>query len=222
LPAEVFVPTSSSAVKVNRLRRYGASVTVGGEYYADAWVAAQERASVTGALIVHAYDGFETVAGQGTVARELDEQLDDIDTVLVAVGGGGLVGGIASWYAGHMKVVAVEPERAPTLAAAVEAGRPVDVAVGGIAADSLGARRIGDVGYAAAAAAGVQSLLVTDDAIAAARQLLWDELRIAAEHGGAAALAALLSGGYRPTPDERVVIVLCGGNTDPRDLVPEA
>ena len=219
LPAEVFVPTSSSAVKVSRLRRYGAIVTVRGDYYADAWAASQERAQATGALVVHAYDGFETVSGQGTVAWELDKQLSDIDTVLVAVGGGGLIGGIASWYAGHAKVVAVEPERIPTLAAALQAGRPVDVEVGGVAADSLGAKRIGEVGYAAAVTAGVQSVLVSDDAIIAARQLLWDELRIAAEHGGAAALAALTSGAYRPSPNERVVVILCGSNTDPRDLL---
>jgi threonine dehydratase len=222
LPAEVFVPTSSSPVKVDRLRRYGATVTVAGNYYAEAFAASQERAQATGALIVHAYDGFDTVAGQGTVARELDEQLSTIDTVLVAVGGGGLIGGIASWYAGHAKVIAVEPERIPTLAAALQAGRPVDIEVGGIAADSLGAKRIGSVGYAAAVAAGVQSVLVSDDAIIAARQLMWDELRIAAEHGGATATAALTSGAYRPSANEHVVVVVCGGNTDPRDLIPEA
>jgi threonine dehydratase len=154
-------------------------------------------------LIVHAYEGFETVAGQGTVARELADQLPDVDTVLVAVGGGGLIGGIASWYAGRAKVVAVEPERIPTLAAALDAGRPVDVTVGGITADSLGAKRIGNVGYAAAVAAGVQSVVVSDTAIIAARQLLWDEFRIAAEHaGGAAALAALTRGGL-PAGDTR-------------------
>ena len=221
LPAEVFVPISSSPVKVNRLRHYGAVVTVGGDYYADAWAACQERAQATGALIVHAYDGFETVAGQGTVARELADQLPDVDTVLVAVGGGGLIGGIASWYARRAKVVAVEPERIPTLAAALDAGRPVDVTFGGIAADSLGAKRIGNVGYAATVAAVVQSVLVSDTAIIAARQLLWDEFRIAAEHGGAAALAALTSRAYRPTAHERVVVILCGSNTDPRDLIPE-
>ena len=222
LPAEVFVPTSSSPVKVNRLRRYGAVVTVTGDYYADAWAASQERARATGALVVHAYDGFETVAGQGTVGWELAEQLSDIDTVLVAVGGGGLIGGVASWYASRVKVVAVEPERIPTLAAALRAGEPVDVEVSGIAADSLGAKRIGRVGYAAAVSSGVQSVLVSDDSIVAARQLLWDELRVAAEHGGAAALAALTSGAYRPAAHERVVVIVCGGNTDPRDLVPEA
>lgn len=222
LPAEVFVPTSSSPVKVNRLRSYGVRVMVGGRYYADAYEASQERAAQTGALVVHAYDDFATVAGQGTLARELDAQLGGLDTVVVAVGGGGLMGGIAAWYGSAAKVVAVEPERIPTLAAALSAGAPVDVEVGGIAADSLGARRIGDIGFAAAVSSGVESVLVSDEAIMAARQSLWDELRVAAEPGGATALAALISGAYRPAAGERVGVVVCGGNTDPRDLVPEA
>ena len=222
LAAEVFVPTSSSPVKVNRLRRYGVSVVVGGDYYADAYAASQHRASQTGALVVHAYDGLETVAGQGTLARELDQQVPAVDTVLVAVGGGGLIGGLASWYAGQAKIVAVEPERIPTLAAALSAGRPVDVDVGGIAADSLGAKRIGEVGYAAAVAAAVQPVLISDQAISAARRILWEDLRVAAEAGGATALAALTSGAYEPASTERVAVVVCGGNTDPRDLIPEA
>jgi threonine dehydratase len=222
LAAEVFVPTSSSPVKVNRLRRYGVSVVVGGDYYADAYAASQHRASQTGALVVHAYDGLETVAGQGTLARELDQQVPAVDTVLVAVGGGGLIGGLASWYAGQAKIVAVEPERIPTLAAALSAGRPVDVDVGGIAADSLGAKRIGEVGYAAAVAAAVQPVLISDQAISAARRILWEDLRVAAEAGGATALAALTSGAYEPASTERVAVVVCGGNTDLRDLIPEA
>jgi threonine dehydratase len=222
IPAEIFVPTSSSPVKISRLKTYGARVVVGGDYYADAFAASQERAAQTGALVVHAYDGFDTVAGQGTLARELDTQLPDVDTVVVAVGGGGLLGGIATWYAGRARVVAVEPALIPTLATALNAGRPVDVDVSGIAADSLGARRIGVVGYAAAVAAGVESVLVPDSAISAARQQLWDEMRVAAEPGGATALAALISGGYRPARDERVAVIVCGGNTDPRDLLPEA
>jgi threonine dehydratase len=222
LPAEVFVPTSSSPVKVNRLRTYGVRVVVGGSYYADAYEASQARAAQTGALVVHAYDDFATVAGQGTLGRELDTQLEGLDTVVVAVGGGGLMGGIAGWYGNRTKVVAVEPERIPTLAAALAAGAPVDVEVGGIAADSLGARRIGGIGFAAALGSGVESVLVSDEAITAARQLLWDELRIATEPGGATALAALTSGAYRPRGHERVGVVVCGGNTDPRDLVPEA
>lgn len=221
VPAEVFVPRSSSPVKVARLRGYGATVRVGGDYYADAYAASQVRAAETRALQVHAYDAPEVLAGQGTLARELERQCPELDTVVVAVGGGGLLGGVATWYAGRVRVVAVEPERCPTLSAALAAGEPVDVEVGGLAADSLGARRIGTLGLAAAHDADVRSVLVPDTAIADARQRLWDELRIVSEPGGAAALAALTSGAYRPRPGERVAVVLCGGNTDPRDLVPE-
>ncbi|MDQ3763758.1 MAG: threonine/serine dehydratase [Actinomycetota bacterium] len=222
VPAEVFVPTSSSAVKVSRLRHYGAQITVIGEYYADAYTASERRAAETGALVVHAYDQSEVVAGQGTVGAELDCQLPGLDTVLVAVGGGGLLGGIATWFNGQARVVAVEPERIPTLAAALDAGHPVDVKVGGIAADSLGARRIGEVGLWAAQDAHVQSVLVSDQAIVAARQRLWDEMRVAAEAGGATALAALTCGAYRPMPGERVAVIVCGGNTNPADLIAEA
>jgi threonine dehydratase len=219
IPAEVFVPTSSTPVKLARLRSYGVQVTVVGDYYADALAASEDRAASTGALVVHAYDQRETVAGQGTVGRELDHQLVGVDTVLVAVGGGGLVGGIAAWYAGHARVVSVEPERIPTLAAALVAGHPVDVDVSGVAADSLGARRIGTVGFATAQSAMVHAVLVSDEAILDARQRLWDYLRIAAEPGGATALAALTSGAYVPNPGERVAVIICGGNTDPSDLI---
>ncbi len=179
------------------------------------------RAQETGALVVHAYDSPEVVAGQGTVARELDHQRPGLDTVLVAVGGGGLLGGLAAWFGQGVRVVAVEPEACPTFAAAVAAGHPVDVEVGGVAADALGARRIGEWGWAAARAGGVRSVLVPDAAVLDARQRLWADLRLAVEPGGAAALAALLSGAYQPEPDERVAVVLCGANTDPRDLVRE-
>ncbi|MFL6139334.1 MAG: threonine/serine dehydratase [Frankiaceae bacterium] len=220
--AEIFVPTSSSPVKVARLRTYGAHVVVTGDHYADAYLASRERAAATGALEVHAYDQPEVVAGQGTVGRELDHQLPGVDTVLVAVGGGGLLGGIATWFAGRARVVAVEPERIPSMAAALDAGHPVDVEVGGVAADSLGARRAGAIGLAAARAAGARSVLVPDAAIVEARQRLWDGLRIAAEAGGAAALAALTCGAYRPAAGEVVAVVICGGNTDPADLVRKA
>jgi threonine dehydratase len=222
LPAEVFVPTASSVVKVARLRSYGVRVVVGGDYYADAYLASAERAQETDALVVHAYEGTPTVAGQGTLARELEEQRPDVDTVLVGVGGGGLIAGIASWYAGRVRVVSVEPERIPTLAAALDSGGPVDVEVSGVAADSLGARRLGTTAYRAVVAAGVVPVLVPDEAILDARQRLWDDVRIAAEAGGATALAALTTGAYRPARGERVAVVVCGGNTDPRDLVPEA
>jgi threonine dehydratase len=218
LHAEIFVPESSSPVKVARLRALGAAVTVTGAYYADAYAASQRRAEAAGALVVHAYDQPEVAAGQGTVASELEAQARPFDTVLVAVGGGGLLEGIATWVAGRVRVVAVEPERCPTLAAAIERGEPVDVEVGGIAADSLGARRVSASALAAAGRAGAASVLVPDEAIAAARRRLWEELRVVAEPGGACALAALLEGAYRPSPRERVAVVVCGGNTDPVDL----
>lgn len=219
IAAEVFVPETSAAVKVARLRAYGATVNVVGQHYADALAASQARAQQTGALVVHAFDQPEVQAGQGTVAGELDRQAPQVDTVLVAVGGGGLMAGIATWFAGRTKVVAVEPERIPTLAQALAAGRPVDVEVGGLAVDSLGARRISAASLAVAQRTEVLSVLVSDTAIAAARQALWEELRIVAEAGGAAALAALISGAYRPAAGERVAVIVCGGNTDPGDLV---
>ena len=219
LPATVFVPTSSPAVKVSRIVALGASVVVGGDFYAQAYEAALAHAARTGDLLVHAYDAPDVLAGQGTVALELEEQLPEVDTVLVAVGGGGLVGGICTWYGRRVRVVAVEPERAPALHAALAAGGPVDVDVSGVAADSLGARRIGALGLAAVRAAGAPSVLVTDADITAARQRLWDETRLVTESGGATALAALTSGAYRPEPQERVAVVLCGANTDPGDLV---
>ena len=218
-PAEVFLPETSSPVKVARLRGYGATVRLVGRHYAEALAASEARAAETGALVVHAYDQPEVQAGQGTLARELDRQVSDVDTVLVAVGGGGLIAGVATWYAGRARIVAVEPERIPTLASALTAGRPVDVDVSGVALDSLGARRISADSLAVCQHAGVRSVLVSDDDIVAARRALWNEARIAAEHGGAAALAALWSGAYRPEPGERVAVVVCGGNTDPSDLV---
>ncbi|SCL20328.1 threonine dehydratase [Micromonospora nigra] len=220
VPAEIFVPVTSSPVKVERLAGLDAQVRQVGEHYAEAFAASTRRAEETGALVVHAYDQQEVVAGQGTLARELERQLDRIDTVLVAVGGGGLVGGIASWFDGAVGVVGVEPEGIPTLHAALAAGRPVDVEVGGVATDSLGARRIGDLAFEAATRTGVRSVLVPDEDVVRARRLLWSELRIAAELGGATALAALLTGAYVPRQGERVVVVVCGGNTDPSDLAP--
>jgi threonine dehydratase len=218
LPAEIFVPESISPVKVNRLRTFGARVNVTGAFYADAYEASRRRAAETGALAVHAYDQPGVAAGQGTVGRELLDQVPAVDTVLVAVGGGGLLAGVATAVAGRAKVVAVEPEQAPTLHAALAAGRPVDVEVGGLAADALGARRVGDIGYQVALAAGVHSVLVPEEAIVTARSRLWAAARVAAEYGGAATLAALLCGAYKPSPGERVAAVICGGNTNPSDL----
>jgi len=222
LPATVFVPATAPPVKVRRIAELGARVVAAGQAYAQAYEAAAARVADSGELFVHAYDAPEVLAGQGTLARELEQQAPELDTVLVAVGGGGLIGGISSWYSGRTRVVAVEPALAPSLHAALAAGCPVDVEVGGVAADSLGARRIGALGLAAARDAEVESVLVEDGSIIAARQLLWDQLRLVTEPGGATAVAALLSGAYRPAPAERVGVVLCGGNTDPHDLVPRA
>ncbi|MCT9626669.1 threonine/serine dehydratase [Pseudarthrobacter equi] len=218
VPATVFVPAAAPAVKVAKLRDIGAAVVQGGAEYAVAYEAAVAHAAGTGAVYCHAYDQPEIAAGAGTVGLELLDQVPGVDTVLVAVGGGGLMAGIAAAVEGHAKVVAVEPEGAPTLHAALRAGSPVDVAVSGVAADSLGARSVGAIGFAVAVRAGVESVLVTDADIVAARSALWNGYRIVVEHGAAASYAALLSGAYVPGPGERVGVVLCGANTDPATL----
>ena len=215
-PAEIFVPEASPPIKVDRLRGYepAVTVTVHGALYADAHEASTRRAAETGALVVHPYDQPEVVAGQGTMARELDAQAPDLDTVIIAVGGGGLVAGAACWFQGRTKVVAVEPTTSRALGAALDAGRPVAVEVSGVAADSLGARRVGDLAFAAAQAC-VTAVEVTDADIVDAQRRLWRSVRLIAEPGGAAALAAITSGAYRPEPGERVAVVVCGANTDP-------
>lgn len=218
VPARIFVPETAPVAKIARLRTLDADVVQVGSEYAEAYAAAVVACEESGALLIHAYDQPEILAGQGTLGVELQEQLDGFDTVLVAVGGGGLIGGIATAVGDQARVVGVEPELAPTLHRAIEAGQPVDVQVGGVAADSLGARRLGALAYEAVVAQGVQSLLVAEDAIIAAREQLWQDYRLAVEHGGATAHAALLSGAYRPEPDERVVVILCGANTTPSDL----
>ncbi|MFD8528818.1 threonine/serine dehydratase [Streptosporangium canum] len=217
--AEIFVPTVSSPVKVAGLRALGAQVTQIGAVYAEAYEASAKRAAESGALEIHAYDQAEVVAGQGTVGLEVLEQTGGVDTVLVAVGGGGLVAGITAAVAGRARVVAVEPELIPTLHRALEAGGPVPVEVSGVGADALGASRIGAIGYAVTAAAGVRSVLVSDEAIVDARREMWRSYRIAAEHAGATAFAALRSGAYTPAPGERVAVVVCGANTDPATLL---
>ncbi|GAA4234745.1 threonine dehydratase [Streptosporangium album] len=217
--AEIFVPEVSSPVKVAGLRALGAHVTQTGSIYAEAYEASAKRAAKTGALVIHAYDQAEVIAGQGTVGLEVLEQTGGVDTILVAVGGGGLVAGITAAVDGRAHVVAVEPERIPTLNRALEAGGPVRVEVSGVGADALGASQIGAIAYDITAAAGVQSVLVSDDAIVEARQEMWRSYRIAAEHAGAAAFAALRSGVYTPAPGERVAVVVCGANTDPATLV---
>jgi threonine dehydratase len=213
--AEIFVPEPTPDIKVERLRRYGARVMLVGASYAEAHAACRARAAQTGALEVHAYDQPEVVAGQGTLGRELEQQLGAVDTVLVAVGGGGLIAGVAAWFAGRTKVVAVEPERCPTLYSAVRAGAPTDIEVSGVAADSLGARRIGALAFDIAQRHVDSVMLVSDEEIRGSQRALWDSLRVLAEPGGAAALAALRSGRYQPAPGERVTVIVCGGNTDP-------
>jgi threonine dehydratase len=220
VPATVYVPGNASPVKVQRLRDLGATVVQAGTEYADAYDAAVVHAKNTGAIFCHAYDQPEMAAGAGTLALELlDDLADGFDTVVVAVGGGGLMAGVAAALEGTATIVGVEPVTAPTLAEALAAGEPVDVKVSGVAADSLGARRLGDIAFDVATRTRVRSLLVEDDDLVRARQLLWDDRRIVVEHGAAAALAALTSGAYVPEAGERVVVVLCGANTDPADLV---
>jgi threonine dehydratase len=212
-PARIFVPSISSPAKIQRIREYGADLVVGGERYADALASCESWIAQSGALSVHAYDQAETMLGQGTIGLELAEQAPDLDTLLVAVGGGGLIGGIAAWYAGRIKVVGVEPEAAPTLTRALEAGRPVDAEAGGYAADSLAPRRVGEQVFPIARRHVDHVVLVTDDAIRAAQRALWSTVRMVAEPGGAAAFAALLSGRYRPRADEHVGVMVSGGNT---------
>ena len=222
VPATVFVPQTAPATKVARLRSYGTTVVQQGQEYAEAFAAAMEHVARTGAVYCHAYDQPEIVAGAGTLALELLDQVSSaaaqVDTVVVAVGGGGLMGGIAAALDGRAQVVAVEPAGAATLNSALAAGEPVDVPVSGIAADSLGARRIGSIAWEIACRANVTSVLVDDDAIIEARRSLWDQARIVVEHGAASAMAALSSGAYRPSPGELVAVILCGANTDPADL----
>ncbi|WP_432519544.1 serine/threonine dehydratase [Kineococcus sp. SYSU DK006] len=218
VPATVFVPLTAPAVKVARLRGLGADVRLVGRQYAEAYEAAVEFSAARGAVFAHAYDQPEIAAGAGTLALEVLEDVPDVDTVVVAVGGGGLFAGVAVALEGRARVVAVEPEGAPTLHRALAAGGPVDVEVSGVAADSLGARRVGAIAFDVARRTAPVSVLVDDARITAARAQLWERFRVAAEHGAAAAWAGLGAGGYEPAPDERVVVVVCGANTDPSTL----
>lgn len=217
VPAKIFVPTVSSPAKIARIRAYGADLAIVGERYADALAASEAWIERTAALPVHAYDQTETLLGQGTLGMELAEQAA-VDTVLVSVGGGGLLGGVASWFAGAVRVVGVEPESAPTLIKALEAGRPVDAPAGGIAADSLAPRRVGELMFPIAQAQVARVALVSDDAIRRAQDALWSVVRIVAEPGGAAAFAALTSGAYTPAAGERVGVVISGGNSTAVDF----
>jgi threonine dehydratase len=216
--ATIFVPEASSRAKQAKLRALGAELVVTGSFYADALAASLERVEQTGALFAHAYDQFEVVAGAGTCGREIDRQCSGIDSVLVATGGGGLIGGIATWFGGKARVVSVESEQTSTLASAMQAGEPVDVELGGVAADALGAKRIGNLGFHAAQNWVDRALLVSDDAILEAQHALWDNVRIACEPASAAALAALMTGAYQPADDEQVCVLICGANLDPASL----
>ena len=229
VPARIFVPNVSAATKRDRIRELGADLVISGERYADALAASREFAAASGAMEIHAFDQVETLLGQGTVGLEIEEQWgqrapgtrgesavpgEGLDTLLVAVGGGGLIGGMAAWFAGRVRLVAVEPRTAPTLYRAREAGQPVDAEAGGIAAESLAPRQVGQFMFPLAQQYVEQAVLVEDDAIREAQQALWRVMRVASEPGGAAAFAALLSGVYRPAAGERVGVVLCGSNTD--------
>jgi len=222
VPAHVFVPATAPAAKQARLRALGATVHLEGQRYAEAFIASQAFAAETGAIVAHAYDQDEILAGQGTVALEWSQQRPDLDAVLIAVGGGGLIGGVAAWYASRTQVIAVEPRSCPTLHEALAAGRIVDVAPGGLAADSLGASRVGAKMFPIAQRHVAQAVLVDDGAIRRAQLWLWRELRLAVEPGGAAALAALLDGAWRPAPGARIGVLACGANVDPATLVEPA
>ena len=221
--AEVYVPSVISAAKRARLAALGAEVVIAGDVYAEALEACEARQRETGALMTHAYDQPEVVAGAGTLARELEAQLARTaekapDAVLVSVGGGGLIAGIAAWFAGRSRVIALEPELAPTLHSARVAGAPVDVQVGGIAADSLGARRIGRIAWQVTQRHVAQAELLSDAAIREAQRFLWTELKLAVEPAAALPLAALRSGVVRPRAGECVALILCGANLDPATL----
>jgi threonine dehydratase len=213
VPARIFVPGIASPAKIQQITEYGAQLVVTGERYADALAASEAWVASSGAMPIHAFDQRETMLGQGTVGLELEEQAPQVTTLLVAVGGGGLIAGLAAWYEGRIKIVAVEPTKAPTLARALEAGRPVDAEAGGIAAESLAPRRVGELVFPVIQRYVDTSVLVSDEAILDAQQRLWKTLRVVAEPGGAAALAALTSGAYVPVADERVGVLICGGNT---------
>jgi threonine dehydratase len=213
VPAKIFVPSVSSPAKVARIRAYGADLVIEGDRYADALAASEAFAHKTGALAIHAFDQDETLLGQGTLGLELSQQAPDIDTLLVAVGGGGLIAGIAASYAGRIRMVGVEPFASPTLSKALAAGHPVDAEAGGLAADSLAPQRVGERVFPIARKFIERVVLVSDDAIRASQKTLWEALRVVAEPGGAAAFSALLSGAYRPAAGERVGVVISGGNT---------
>jgi len=213
VPAKIFVPNVASAAKIQQIRDYGAELVIAGRCYADALEECSQWIAQSGAMSIHAFDQTETLLGQGTVGVELGQQTSNLDTLLVSVGGGGLIAGIAAFFAGRVRIIGVEPRTAPTLTRALEAGHPVDAEAGGIAADSLAPRRVGELVFPLAQSYVDRTVLVEDDAIRNAQSVLWRVLRVVAEPGGAAALAALISAQYVPAPQERVGVLICGGNT---------
>jgi len=218
VPARIFVPTVSTPAKIDRIRRLGADLVVTGDRYADALAAAQAWEQTSGAMSVHAFDQPHTLLGQGTLGLELSAQADPLDTVLVPVGGGGLIGGIASWFAGSVRVIGVEPDGAPTLTRARAEGRPADAPAEGVAADALAPRRVGELVFPITQAHVEDVVLVGDAAILAAQRALWQAARIAAEPAASVGIAALLTGAYKPAPGERVAVVISGANIDPAQL----
>jgi threonine dehydratase len=218
VPARIFVPTVSAPAKMERIRRLGADLVVTGDRYADALAAAQAWEQNSGAMSVHAFDQPHTLLGQGTLGLELSAQADQLDTVLVPVGGGGLIGGIASWFAGSVRVIGVEPDGAPTLTRARAEGRPADAPAEGVAADALAPRRVGELVFPITQAYVEDVVLVGDAAILAAQRALWQAARIAAEPAASVGIAALLTGAYKPAPGERVAVVISGANMDPAQL----
>jgi threonine dehydratase len=213
-PATIFVPSVASKTKLDRIRSYGAELVITGDRYAESLEASETWTRQSGAMPIHAYEGDQTLLGQGTLGLELEEQDPTLDSLLVAVGGGGLIGGVASWYQDRLKLISVEPTEAPTLNLALNAGRPVDSPAGGIAADSLAPKQVGQQMFPIAQKFVNSSILVSDEEIISAQKRLWETLRVAAEPGGAAAFAGLLSGQFKPEPGERVGVIVCGGNTD--------
>jgi threonine dehydratase len=218
VPAKIFVPTVSAPAKVERIRQLGADLVVTGDRYADALAAAQEWMRSSGAMTVHAFDQRETILGQGTVGLELAEQADALDTVLVPVGGGGLISGIASWFTGDVRVIGVEPDGAPTLSYARAEGRPVDAPAGSVAADALAPRQVGELVFQITQAYVDDVVLVDDASILAAQRALWQAFRIAAEPAASVGIAALLTGAYKPAPGEQVAVVISGANMSPSGL----
>ena len=213
IPATIFVPAVASPAKLEQISSYGATLHVVGQRYADALAACETFTAQSGAMPIHAFDQLETLLGQATVGLEFEEDAPDLDSLLIAVGGGGLIGGVAAWYRGRTRVIGVEPELAPTMTHALAAGAPVDAPAGGVAADSLAPKRFGQLAFPLVRRYGAGCVLVSDQAIVAAQAKLWRVLRVVAEPGGAAALAALDSGVIRPAPGATVGILLCGANT---------